>query len=107
MQLSSIAPGLIQRYYSLKIDEGLSSNTVIKHHVIIRSALQYAVKTKLIKENPCDLVEKPKRKRYVCEFYNAKEIRDLLSVSRETTIEVPVFIAAHFGLRRSEVLGLR
>ena len=107
LQLKDVTPNLIQKYYNTKIQEGLNPNTVIKHHAVIRSTLQYAVKIKLIKENPCDFVDKPKRKRYVAEFYNAEEIRQLLNVSKGTTIEVPVFIAAYFGLRRSEVLGLR
>jgi len=107
LQLKGVTPDSIQRYYSAKIAEGLSPNTVIKHHGIIRSALQYAVKSRLIKENPCNFVDRPKRKKYVGEFYNADEIKQLLEVSKGTPIEVPIFIAAYFGLRRSEVLGLR
>jgi len=107
LQLKDISPDTIQRYYNAKLDEGLNPNTIIKQHAVIRSALQYAVKTKLIKDNPCDYVDKPKRKKYVGEFYTADEIKQLLDVSKGTTVEVPIFIAAYFGLRRSEVLGCR
>jgi len=105
--LVNVSSNLIQRYYSTKMEEGLSPNTVIKHHAVIRSALQYALKSKMIKENPCDLVDKPKRKRYVGEFYNADEIKLLLKAAKGSPVEIPIFIAAYFGLRRSEVLGLR
>jgi integrase len=104
--LADIAPNAIQRYYNTKVEEGLNPNTVIKHHAVIRSALKYAVRSRLIKENPCDFVDKPKRKKYVAEFYNAEEIKQLLAVSKGTPIEVPIFIAAYFGLRRSEIAGL-
>lgn len=105
--LTDVTPSHIQRYYTSKTEEGLSPNTVIKHHAIMRTALQYAVKTKQIKENPCDVVVKPKRKRYVAEYYTAEEIQLLLDVSKGSTIEVPIFIAVYFGLRRSEILGLK
>jgi integrase len=107
LQLKDITPDSIQRYYSAKNKEGLSPNTVIKHHAVIRSALKYAVKSRLIKENPCDFVDRPKTKKFAAEFYSASEIQKLLAMAEGTPIEVPVFIAAHFGLRRSETIGLR
>ncbi|MCL2400435.1 MAG: site-specific integrase [Defluviitaleaceae bacterium] len=107
LQLTDVNPNALQKYHSTKAKEGLSPNTIIKHHAVIRTALQQAVKSKLIKENPCNSVEKPKRKRFVSEFYNAKEVRELLLVAKSSPIKVPIFIAAYFGLRRSEVLGLR
>jgi len=107
LQLKDITPATIQQYYKLKADEGLGGNTITKQHAVIRSALQYAVKTKLIRDNPCDFVAKPKRKKFVAEFYNADEIKKLLEVSKGTAVEVPIFIASYFGLRRSEVLGCR
>lgn len=107
IELKDVTPDTIQRYYSAKMGEGLNPNTVIKHHAVIRTVLKYAVKSKLLKENPCDFVDKPKRKRYVGEFYNADEIKQLLEVSKGTPLEIPIFIAAYFGMRRSEVLGLR
>jgi integrase len=105
--LRNVTPDVIQKYYSAKASEGLNPNTIIKHHAIIRSTLQHAVKIKLLKENPCDFTDKPKRKRYVGEYYNAEEVKQLLNVAQGSSVEVPIFIAAYFGLRRSEVLGLK
>lgn len=105
--LSKVKPMDIQRYYAAKIDEGLSPNTVIKHHGVIRTALQYAVKTNLIKENVADLVDKPKKERYYASFYTVEELNRLFEVVKGTQIETPVLLAAYYGLRRSEVLGLR
>jgi integrase len=105
--LSKATPALIQKYYTDKLCEGLSPNTVIKHHAVIRTALQQAVETKLIKENVCDLAKKPKRTTYRGNFYNAGEINTLLAIVKGTSIETAIYMAAFFGLRRSEVLGLR
>ncbi|MCM1525264.1 MAG: site-specific integrase [Ruminococcus sp.] len=107
IKLSKIQPMDIQRYYSDKLNTGLSPNTVIKHHGIIRTALQYAVKSKLIRENIADLVDKPKRERYHAAFYTLEELNKLLDVSKGSTIETPVLFAAYYGLRRSEILGLK
>ena len=102
-----VKPNDIQRYYAIKIDGGLSPNTLIKHHDIIRTALQSAVKQGIVKENVADLVDKPKKQRYVSEYYNRDEINQLYSVVKGTPIEVPVLLTTYFGLRRSETLGLR
>lgn len=107
LTLNKITPSVIQKYHTDKLAEGLSPNTVIKHHAIIRSALQQAYKTKLVKENVADLVEKPKRTKYHGNYYNAEEMKTLLAIAKGSTIETPIYLAAYFGLRRSEVIGLR
>jgi len=101
-----LKPNDIQRYYTTKIDGGLSPNTLIKHHGIMRTALQSAVKQGIIKENVADLVDKPKKQRYISEYYNRDEINQLFSVVKGTPIETPVLLTSYFGLRRSEALGL-
>lgn len=105
--LSKIKPIDIQRYHAAKLKEGLSPNTIIKHHAIIRSALQYAVKNSLLKENVADLVDKPKRERYKAEFYDKQELTELLKSTKGSPIEVPIILACYYGLRRSEILGLQ
>ncbi|MCL1846146.1 MAG: site-specific integrase [Defluviitaleaceae bacterium] len=107
LTLGNIKSETIQDYCDLKLSEGLNPNSVIRQYAMIRTALNHAYKSKLIKVNPCDWVDKPKSKRYVAEFYNADEIKRLLALFRGTSIEVPVFIAAYFGLRRSEAIGLQ
>ena len=109
LNLNEVTPTIIQQYYTTKQNEGLSSNTVIKHHAVMRTALQDAI-PKIILENPCDLINKknkPKRTKYHGVFYNEQELRTLLNVAKGTPLEVVIFIAAYFGLRRSEVIGLK
>ena len=54
-------PKYIQDYYQSELDKGLSANTVIHRHANIRKALQYAFQIGLIKSNPADRVERPKK----------------------------------------------
>lgn len=106
LNVQDVKPMHIEKYCAEKMESGLSPNTVIKHLAIIRTALQDAVKNGIIRTNPADLVEKPKKIKPKHDYYKQEELQKLLSVVRNTNIEVPVFLAVVFGLRRSEVLGL-
>ena len=105
--LNKVTTACIQEYYDTKKAQGLSPNTVIHQHGVIRSALKQALKDNLISENPCDFADKPKRTKYRGEFYTAAEMKALLAITKCEPIEVAILIAAYFGLRRSEVLGLK
>lgn len=106
LNVQDVKPMHIEKYCAEKINDGLSPNTVIKHLAVIRTALQDAVKNGIIRTNPADLVEKPKRVKPKHDYYKQDELQKLLAVVKGTNIEVPVFLAIVFGLRRSEVLGL-
>ena len=106
--LGSVTPGDLEDYYQFKVNEGLNPNTVIKHHAVIRSALQWALKHQYIRYNPADLATRPARAKYAPnEPYSVEEIAQLLTLTQNEPIAVPIFVAAFYGLRRSEVLGLR
>lgn len=100
-------PKYIQDYYQAELSKGLSSTTVLRRHANIRKALQHAYKLDLIKSNPADKVEKPKTADYSVSYYNVDEIAKLLKVSKGDPLELPIILAAYYGLRRSEILGLK
>lgn len=106
--VGSVTPGDLEDYYRFKVAEGLSPNTVIKHHAIIRSALQWALKHQYIRYNPADLATKPSKVHYQGnEPYSVEEVAQLLMLTKDEPIAVPIFLACFYGLRRSEALGLR
>lgn len=106
--VSKLSAGDLEDYYTYKISNGLSPNSVIKHHAMIRTALQWGVKHRYIRENAADLAEKPGRVRYHgAEPYSVQEVAALLQATATEPIAVPIFLAAFYGLRRSEALGLR
>ena len=107
LKVQDVKPIHIEKYCAERISDGLSSNSVIKHFAVIRTALQDAAKNGIIKTNPADLAEKPKRVKPKHDYYNKDELQKLLSVVKGTNIEMPVFLAVVFGLRRSEAVGLR
>ena len=106
--LQDVTPQHIQSYYSFELEEnGVSANTVIHRHANIRKALQYAYKTDLIPSNPADKVQRPRKQTHECSPYNAKELERLFELVKGTELELGVLLAAFYGLRRSEVVGLR
>lgn len=96
----------IQEFYLRELKR-VSANTVIHYHANIHKALKYAVKMDLIEVNPADKVERPKKNRFVGSFYDANEIKTLFEVSKGTKLEMPILLAAFYGLRRSEAVGLK
>ena len=96
----------IQMFYTDQLKR-VSANTVIHYHAIIHRALKYAVKTDLIDVNPADKVERPRKDRFTASFYDGNEVNRLFQVARGTPLELPVMLAAFYGLRRSEVVGLK
>ena len=86
---------------------GLSPQTVIHHHRILREALQQAVRWQLLPRNPADAVEPPKAQRREMRAIDAPQMAWLLSVVRGTRLYLPVMLAVTTGMRRGEFLGLR
>ena len=97
----------IQNYYNHLFSEGLSGNTVIHHHAVIRKCLDYAFKMDIIPNNPADKVQRPKKEQYIGSFYNENELNELFEKSKGDPMELIILVTAFYGLRRSEVLGLK
>ena len=87
--------------------ERVKPNTVIHYHAVIHRALKYAVKTDLIDVNPADKVDRPKKNEFTGNFYSKDEMNALFDAVRGSKIEVAVMLTAFYGLRRSEVVGLK
>lgn len=106
--LSALTAGDLEDYYAAKIASGLSPNSVIKHHAIIRTALQWGVKHRYLRENVADFATKPTHVRYRgAQPYSVAEVALLFNATQNDIMAAPVFLACFYGLRRSEILGLR
>ncbi|MGM9608505.1 MAG: tyrosine-type recombinase/integrase [Oscillospiraceae bacterium] len=105
--LQKLTPTMLQQYYAAKIREGkISSNTVRKHHDLMNSAFQMAVKQGLLLSNPAAHVEAPATKRPDIKYYSLEQLQTLLKLSEGTRLEVLIKLAGLLGLRREEIMGL-
>ena len=108
IRLDAVSAKHIQDYYNYDLEVNhVSANTVKHRHANIHKAFAYAYKTDLIQSNPADKVELPKIEKYSGQFYNQKQIENLIRVVKGDPIEFGVITASFYGLRRSEVLGLK
>lgn len=96
----------IQSFYSEKL-KVVKPNTVIHYHAIIHSALKYAVKTDMVIQNVASKVDRPKKNDFQPVFLSAEETQKMFEALKGTKLELPVLVAAFYGLRRGEVLGLK
>ena len=96
----------LQMFYSEMLRK-VKPNTVIHYHAIIHSALKYAVKTDMLVQNVADKVDRPKKNSFQPVFLSAEEMQKLFEAFRGTKLELPVLVAAFYGFRRGEVLGLK
>lgn len=106
LKLTEISAKDIQQFYLIQL-ERVSANSVIHYYAVIHRAMKYAVRTDLITANPVDKVDRPKKNAYQGSFYSEDEMQDLFEVARGTKLELPIVLASFYGLRRSEVLGLK
>lgn len=112
--LAKLKPLQIQAHYTAALESGrkdksggLSAQTVLHHHRVLREALQQAIRWKLLVWNPADAVEPPRAVRVEMSALDENETATLLAAAAETEMYLPVLLAVSTGLRRGELLGLR
>jgi integrase len=108
LRLLEIQPKHLHDFYQYVLKEfKLSTSTVQHFHAYIRQALQHALKMDMILTNPADKVERPKKNHFTGSFYKNQELNKLFEVVKGDPIELAVLLAAFYGLRRSEIVGLK
>ena len=73
----------------------------------ISSAFKSLLRKKLIRYNPIELTDPLKEETVEVSVYNRKEILNLFDVLEDDPIYLPSKFASYYGLRRSEILGIR
>lgn len=96
---------------------GLSPKSVRNCHIVLRSALQHAVRHDRISRNVAALVSPAEAiadaakttdtaKPRTMKTWTADQLGSFLSSIRDHPFYVPIYLAANTGMRRGEVLGL-
>jgi integrase len=104
--LTKLAPQDVQQLINAKLIAGLSPRTVQLALVVLRRALDQAVKWGLVARNVAKLVDPPKVKRPKARPFTPKEAACFLDVIKGYRLEA-VCTLALLGLREGELLGLR
>ena len=96
----------IQQFYTEKL-KTVTPNSVIHYHAVIYQALKYAMKTDMVPQNVAMKVDRPRKNSFQPTFLDAEQMQKLFEIVKGTRLELPVLVAAFYGLRRGEVLGLK
>jgi integrase len=114
VQLTKLRPAQIAESYASALSNGrrdgsggLSPNTVVYMHRLIKQALAHAVRWQMILRNPAEAVDPPKIERGAMTTYDMAQTAELLDAVRETRLSVPVLLGVLCGLRRGEIAALR
>lgn len=108
ISLFELKPYHIQCFYDYRMKEhNTGAKTIHRYHANIHKALSYAVKMGRISNNPSDMVELPKAQEHQADFYTADELKKVIDKAKGTQLEPVILLAAWFGLRRGEIIGLR
>lgn len=105
--LQKLSPQHVQSFYSKKLEEGLSSTTVISFHNVLHKALKMAVRWNLVGRNVCDLVSPPRRERFEIQPLNQEQIHRFLAAAHGHPLEALFILALTTGMRRGEIMGLK
>lgn len=114
VSLSDVSKDVLQRYFIEKHENGridcnggLSVTTLKHHRNVINQTLNFALKNELILQNPCQFVALPKKEKYEYAFYNQEELQHFLISVRSERLYPLYVVTVVYGLRKSEVLGIK
>lgn len=82
IKLGELQARHIQSFYLYEL-KTVSPGTVIHYHANIHKALKYAVKMDLIPYNPADKVERPKKQKYIADYYRLEELEQLFEATKD------------------------
>ena len=108
VKLTALTRQHIQNYYESFADT-LTVNTMKKHHVVIHGALESAVLDGIVKENVSDKVKLPKNTKFEANHIREQDLPRLFSEleKQDEPVRAGTILALIYGLRRSEICGLR
>jgi len=108
--VKDVTPALIEQYLRFlqaEMQPSISPNTMRKHLVLLRSVFNEYIKDGVLMYNPAKRVAMPKFVPYEAQTYSADEIRVLIQKLNGNELQDIVYLSAFYGLRRSEVSGIR
>ena len=107
LTLKELRSDHFEKYYMGLLRSGLTSCTVLHHHRLLKQAISYAARTGILPSNIMERVKAPADSQFVAKYYNKEEALELIQKAQGNEIYIPVLLAVMYGLRRSEVVGLR
>ena len=90
-----------------KKKSGLSPSSVKHIRTVLTQIFKEARKQHLITDNPCEFISIPRQIKRDVTVYDEDEIQEMLDKLKDEEIFPVIYVTLIFGLRRSEVCGLK
>ncbi len=114
IKLVDVDRAVLQAYISVKSvcgrkdgRGGLAPASLRQHKNVLFQTLKMAVRDGLISSNPCEQVILPQATRFQGKYYSVEQLNRLLDATKDERLHPLVYITSVYGLRRSELLGLK
>jgi len=108
INVNQLTPAMLDDMFIKLFDKGLSQSTVRYVQRILSVAFEHAKKYRYIEHNPVrDIITKFGKQGKTPEPYTVEQIKHFIGKVIGTQWEMPVVLAGLYGLRISEVIGLR
>ena len=112
--LRRLRPDHLERLYAELADHGradggggLNPKTIVEIHMILRRALDDAVKRELLVTNPARIAHAPKRRPLsspASRVWTAAQLSHFLTATRDHRYHTALWLTANTGMRRGEIL---
>jgi integrase len=86
---------------------GLSPQTVVHYHRVLKQALAIAVRWGDLSRNPSDLIDPPRVERKPPAIMDESAVFDMLAKLAGNRVQIPAMLAVATGMRRGEILAVR
>ena len=108
VQLNQLTPAMLDNMFQQLFDKGLSNSTVRYAQRILSVSMEHARKYRYIEHNPArDIITKFGKQAKTPDPYTIEQMQTFMSNVIGTEWEMPVVLAGMYGLRMSEIIGLR
>jgi integrase len=107
LKLDKLSPQHVQLLYTKKLEEELSTNTVLVIHGMLHKALKSAMRWGILAQNVCDRVDIPRKTPYEIHPLTVEQAQRFLAALHEHPNEALFILAITTGMRRGEIAGLK
>jgi len=108
VSLNQLTPAMFDNMFQKLFDKGLSQSSVRYAQRILSVALEAARKYRYVEHNAArDIITKFGKQGKTPDPYTVEQVRHFMSKVIGTQWEMPVVLAGLYGLRISEIIGLR
>ena len=107
VKLSKLTPGHLQRFYQVKVNEGLAPASVRYMHATLHRALKQAHRWRLVRENVAAATDPPIPQPEEIRPLSAEQVKALLSEARGERLEALFVVAVTAGCRIGELSSLQ